>query len=264
MKTLTNPWKSKFLELVSSSKKSIKITTPFIQNDICTEMLKAKTNSSKIYLITSFNLMYIYNGSIDIKALENILHNKGIIKNYPKLHSKIYLFDNKRAVITSGNLTSGGMVNNYEYGIYIDNEEIVNIISSDFNKILLSEKTGNITEKKLNIVKNILRNLQKVSSVSLPSLKLDMSEENLDTIENSIESVQNSLSGWKLEIFKCLNQIPKQNFTLEDVNKFENDLRKVYPTNKHIKDKIRQQLQYLRDLGLVEFLGAGRYRKLWR
>ncbi|MGQ9643444.1 MAG: Dam-replacing domain protein [Ignavibacterium sp.] len=72
------------------------------------------------------------------------------------------------------------------------------------------------------------------------------------------------MNGWKLEIFKCLNLIPKQNFTLEDVNKFENDLRKVYPSNKHIKDKIRQQLQYLRDLGLVEFLGAGRYRKLWR
>lgn len=93
------------------------------------------------------NLMSIYNGSIDIHALENILHKKGIIRNYPKFHSKIYLFDNKRAVITSGNLTSGGMVNNYEYGIYIDNDEIVKIISSDFNKILLSERTRSITEK---------------------------------------------------------------------------------------------------------------------
>lgn len=87
---------------------------------------------------------------------------------------------------------------------------------------------------------------------------------NIDTIENSFESIQNSLDSWKLKIFKCLNQIPKQNFTLEDVNKYENDLRKIYQLNKHIKDKIRQQLQYLRDLGLVEFLGASRYRKLWR
>jgi type II restriction enzyme len=30
----------------------------------------------------------------------------------------------------------------------------------------------------------------------------------------------------------------------------------------HIPDKIRQQLQVLRDLGLLEFLGAGSYRLL--
>jgi len=29
---------------------------------------------------------------------------------------------------------------------------------------------------------------------------------------------------------------------------------------RHIRDKIRQQLQVLRDMGFVEFLGAGKYR----
>ncbi len=30
--------------------------------------------------------------------------------------------------------------------------------------------------------------------------------------------------------------------------------------NRHVLDKIRQQLQKLRDLGLLIFLGGGRYR----
>ena len=30
--------------------------------------------------------------------------------------------------------------------------------------------------------------------------------------------------------------------------------------NRHERDKIRQQLEVLRDLGLVEFLGGGKYR----
>ena len=34
----------------------------------------------------------------------------------------------------------------------------------------------------------------------------------------------------------------------------------LHPDNRHVRDKIRQQLQVLRDLGLVEFLGRGRYR----
>lgn len=32
------------------------------------------------------------------------------------------------------------------------------------------------------------------------------------------------------------------------------------PANRHVRDKIRQQLQVLRDLGLLEFLGAGSYK----
>jgi type II restriction enzyme len=34
----------------------------------------------------------------------------------------------------------------------------------------------------------------------------------------------------------------------------------THPDNRHVPDKIRQQLQVLRDLGFVEFLGGGRYR----
>jgi type II restriction enzyme len=51
---------------------------------------------------------------------------------------------------------------------------------------------------------------------------------------------------------------------LNEVNKFESHLKQIYPQNKHISDKIRQQLQYLRDLGLIEFLGSGNYKKLWQ
>jgi type II restriction enzyme len=34
----------------------------------------------------------------------------------------------------------------------------------------------------------------------------------------------------------------------------------VHPDNRHVRDKIRQQLHVFRDLGFVEFLGRGRYR----
>jgi len=33
-----------------------------------------------------------------------------------------------------------------------------------------------------------------------------------------------------------------------------------FSVNAHVRDKIRQQLQVLRDLGLLEFLGSGSYR----
>lgn len=43
---------------------------------------------------------------------------------------------------------------------------------------------------------------------------------------------------------------------------FEDKLKIKYPNNNFIKDKIRQQLQILRDKGIIEFTGRGIYKKL--
>lgn len=67
--------------------------------------------------------------------------------------------------------------------------------------------------------------------------------------------------GWLLEVLKCVDKIPDSEFDLSQVYAFEDDLKKIYPENQHIKDKIRQQLQVLRDKGVIAFLGNGRYRK---
>ncbi len=57
-----------------------------------------------------------------------------------------------------------------------------------------------------------------------------------------------------------MRALDKAEFTLQDVYAFAAHLQKLHPANRHVLDKIRQQLQVLRDLGLVEFLGRGRYR----
>ena len=48
-------------------------------------------------------------------------------------------------------------------------------------------------------------------------------------------------------------------FSLSEVYAHEDRLAKLHPKNAHVQDKIRQQLQVLRDLGLVTFLGGGSY-----
>lgn len=68
--------------------------------------------------------------------------------------------------------------------------------------------------------------------------------------------------GWILDIMLCVDAIPKDVFTLEDIYKFENKLKLKYPNNNFIKDKIRQQLQVLRDKGIIEFINRGNYKKI--
>ena len=67
--------------------------------------------------------------------------------------------------------------------------------------------------------------------------------------------------GWILDLMSCIDMIKKESFALEDVYKFEEKLKQKYPNNNFIKDKIRQQLQILRDKGMIEFVGRGIYKK---
>jgi len=66
--------------------------------------------------------------------------------------------------------------------------------------------------------------------------------------------------GWVLDVLNCVEKIGQAEFTLAEVYAFENYLGEMHPENNNVRPKIRQQLQVLRDAGVFEFLGRGRYR----
>jgi len=66
--------------------------------------------------------------------------------------------------------------------------------------------------------------------------------------------------GWLLDVMRSIEKLGRREFTLDDMYAFEGELSKLHPENKHIKDKIRQQLQILRDKGYLEFIERGIYR----
>ena len=68
--------------------------------------------------------------------------------------------------------------------------------------------------------------------------------------------------GWLMDILNCVNNIPTENFSLAMMYAFTDYLSSKHPQNNNVQAKIRQQLQLLRDLGFIEFLGKGQYRKL--
>jgi type II restriction enzyme len=66
--------------------------------------------------------------------------------------------------------------------------------------------------------------------------------------------------GWLIEVMRCVERIGRAAFTLDDVYAFEPHLARLYPDNRNVRPKIRQQLQLLRDHGWLIFEGHGRYR----
>src|SRR3989338_4276 len=74
------------------------------------------------------------------------------------------------------------------------------------------------------------------------------------------EEKEISAKGWLLDIMRCIEKLGKREFILEDVYVFEKELGVLHPDNQHVKDKIRQQLQVLRDMGYLSFVSRGYYR----
>ncbi|MCX7782741.1 MAG: hypothetical protein N2318_03745 [Meiothermus sp.] len=68
--------------------------------------------------------------------------------------------------------------------------------------------------------------------------------------------------GWLLDVMRVIEHIGKQEFALEEIYSFEDQLRVLHPSNNHVRPKIRQQLQLLRDNGYLEFTHRGNYRLL--
>lgn len=66
--------------------------------------------------------------------------------------------------------------------------------------------------------------------------------------------------GWLVHVMHCIERLGSVRFSLDEVYGFEAELARTYPGNQHIKAKIRQKLQVLRDNGYIEFLGKGVYR----
>lgn len=73
-----------------------------------------------------------------------------------------------------------------------------------------------------------------------------------------------NLRGWTLDVLRLIKRLGKQTFSLPEAYQFLAELARLHPKNQNIKPKIRQQLQVLRDLGFVRFLGSGKYELLKR
>ena len=54
--------------------------------------------------------------------------------------------------------------------------------------------------------------------------------------------------------------VPTNTFTTSEVYAFTRELEKLHPDNRHVRDKIRQQLQVLRNLGLLLHIDRGVWR----
>ena len=139
-KLLARDWKSDLARLFGSVNSQLLISSPYVTKDgtsyLLSHLPRTKVNSINLRFITDLSAVNIYQGSTDADALRNLADNVPNLRllHLPKLHAKVYISDYNHAIVTSANLTQGGLDRNYEYGFFTDSTTLVRQISEDITE----------------------------------------------------------------------------------------------------------------------------------
>ena len=115
-------WSQQLAALIRSARDGLLISSPFITSAGCdlvrTNLAVNKREVGSVTVLTDFSPLAICQGANDPAALRSLIGNgyRLSICHLPRLHAKAYVADTHTAIVTSGNLTSGGLVHNFEYG----------------------------------------------------------------------------------------------------------------------------------------------------
>jgi HKD family nuclease len=210
-------------------------------------------------------LRYIYNLS---KQHSNLaLYCYGSLEASSIYHPKLYILKGDKivtSIIGSSNLTVGGLKNNIEVNMIItlnEQEEILSDLYATYNRLKFHPKRV-IPDDEFIEYYSSLCNLEK--KVRTNFKRNNLTKELLNKFKTKAESLKHpqptcgDLVGWTRLVF---DQLPIGEFTTTQIYAYENDFANVYPENQNIKAKIRQQLQVLRDMGLIDHIGKSKWRK---
>ncbi len=267
LEIVRSPWEDIFLRLIRGAKTNVYLASPFIKLQTATLIANNIGKNIDFRYINSFKLAHFQAGASDLDALRVLKKESCKQKNVHNLHAKLFIMD-EGAIVTSGNLTPGGLRNNLELGVLIRGkvvEEIRQDYLAIFNNPEYPEITPKVIEKAEDILRSVPAEKRKTIKVSDKSLFEDLlNDQNIEErFDGGTQSILSNLSPWEKDVFECLEKIDADVFALNQVYSFESHLGRQHPRNHNVREKIRQQLQYLRDIGLLEFTKPGIYKKLW-
>ncbi|MCO4852449.1 phospholipase D family protein [Bacillus vallismortis] len=133
---------STFFSLLDSTKKKIRIISPFIGYKTALALvnfIEETDNELDCVLITRFDREDFIKGVSSITGLE--LLKKAGVKMYALqgLHTKLYIFDNESIIMGSANFTFNGFYKNHEFGIFMEEEREFSVECNNYFDGLLKD-----------------------------------------------------------------------------------------------------------------------------
>jgi hypothetical protein len=124
-------------ELFAHARNEIVVCSPYIGRD-GTDLLASRVAdgfcfSGRLTFITDLSLTNVCQRATDPFALKGLAERFGSVKvwHLSGVHAKVYLADDDLAIVTSGNLTGGGLSRNFEYGVELSEPSLTQKVKKD-------------------------------------------------------------------------------------------------------------------------------------
>ena len=138
MQSIKSPWADTFDQFAGSIQESAIIAAPFIRRQPLERLARKlrSRQSVRIDLLTSLASSSLVEGVVDCGALMWFCDQVPgtSIRHLLHLHAKAYVADSHTAIVTSANLTDGGLIRNFELGVKITEARAVDEIANDLTE----------------------------------------------------------------------------------------------------------------------------------
>ena len=139
MQSIKYPWVDTFDQFAGSIREAAIIAAPFITREPVERLvakLRARRRSVQISLLTNLAPNSLIDGSLDGRAITWLCERAPgtTVRHLRYLHAKAYVADEHMAIVTSANLTTGGLYRNLELGVAITASEAVKDIAADLRE----------------------------------------------------------------------------------------------------------------------------------
>ena len=133
---------STFFSLLDSTKKQIRIISPFVGYKTAVALvnfIEETEDDIDCILITRFDREDFIKGVSSIAGLERLI--KAGVKMYALqgLHTKLYIFDGESVIMGSANFTFNGFYKNHEFGIFMEKESQFSVECNNYFEGLLND-----------------------------------------------------------------------------------------------------------------------------
>ena len=240
------------------------VGSPYV-NDAIIELTDMVSKEVSRTLVTRTDLRDFAVGSSNLDTLCALAKDGVTVRSLSGIHAKMYIFDDSSALVTSANATVSGMWRNLECGLGTEDSGTIKALACS----LMSGLGTGVPPQELNLqeLEGLYAPLEaiKVSMPKLPRTAVRTPNEFAEVPTFSIEDREKLLkgfTGWKRLTLEGVLSMPDDNFELDDLYRVcEPTAVMQYPENHNVQAKLRQQLQLLRNLGIVEFVTPGSYKR---
>ncbi|MCX7839874.1 MAG: phospholipase D family protein, partial [Anaerolineae bacterium] len=160
-------WDVVFKELLYQVTESALLVSPYISVTPIEQVISVLKQRGleklvSIRVVTDLAPDNVLRGSTELSALvmlaKEIPHT--IVTYLPGLHAKVYIADAVMGIVTSANLTEGGLYRNYEYGIRLNDPSRVCLLRKDITEY--ADLGSVVTPAQLNVLSQAAKDLREL------------------------------------------------------------------------------------------------------